>query len=266
MTPWSRDNPIATWVAAVAELLDHRFGVAVFHPDTADPISTTVPTYELPTHLFGPSELASFDFVVYSLGDRGSHDAIHAASSRVPGVVVLHDLALHASFADLWLAEGGPEGYFELLERWTDAKVAAAARRSQATTSPFAWTPYAAGSAPLFEPAISSAHGVIAVSDADAVRVRERFVGPVEVVPVGAPEHAADRIADFLENHVAFERPVLALADDLSRAIERIGASGDAVILRRATAWADALYFDVNPRATGMGGVAEPGRPRPVGT
>ncbi len=71
---------------------------------------------------------ASFDQVVYQLGNNPFHEPMFAEAMREPGIVVLHDLVLHHLIVEMTLARGDVEGYVAALEASHGAEGAAWAR------------------------------------------------------------------------------------------------------------------------------------------
>jgi glycosyltransferase involved in cell wall biosynthesis len=57
------------------------------------------------------------------------------------------------------------------------------------------------------------------------------------------PDHYARAVIDFLAGPVAYDRPVLTLVDDVSRALQRAGARGTDTMVRRGSAAIGDLFF-----------------------
>jgi len=125
---------------------------------------------------------------LYHLGnDPNAHGWIVRALDRRPGVVVLHEIALHELFASLALAQGDVDWYLRAVERDGGSSAVKLARRSLAGLIPPLWE-----TRPLELPLIS---GVL--ERAEAVIVHSRFAeervrtagyrGHIRRVPMPAP-------------------------------------------------------------------------------
>jgi len=96
---------IADYAADVLELLSARHEIELFHAQgevdaSRLPGSATVHTA---SHLVARHRQCPYDLVVYQMGNGRAHDFIYEVLSRVPGLLVLHDLVLHHARAAQFL-------------------------------------------------------------------------------------------------------------------------------------------------------------------
>jgi glycosyltransferase involved in cell wall biosynthesis len=125
---------------------------------------------------------------LYHLGnDPMAHGWIHAALRRRPGVVVLHEVSLHALVAGLTLGRGDRTSYLAAVERDAGAAGRLAAERALAGLDPPLWETHPV-EIPLLAELLDHAEGVIVHSDYAARKVRETgYHRPVHRVPFPAP-------------------------------------------------------------------------------
>ncbi len=120
------------------------------------------------------------DAVLYHLGDHHRfHAAIWRACRELPGVVVLHEIALHHLVRDATLHAGRPAAYVAELARAGGSEGEKAARRALATgipLDPYRW--------PLSEPVLDASRSVIVHSEwAREQLLARRPAARVHVVP-----------------------------------------------------------------------------------
>lgn len=119
------------------------------------------------------------DLVLYHLGDnRAFHGEIWRTALAVPGVVVLHELALHHLVRDSTLHRGDPEAYVAEVAYAGSAEGEAAAREAIASgvpLDPYRW--------PLCERVVDRSLGVVVHSEwARAEVLRRRPAARVAIV------------------------------------------------------------------------------------
>jgi glycosyltransferase involved in cell wall biosynthesis len=122
----------------------------------------------------------SADVALFQLGnDPEGHGWIYEALRRRPGLVVLHEVALHGLVAGLTLGRGNREGYLAAVERDGGAEGRAAAERSLAGLDPPLWESRP-DEFPLVREALDFAQGVVVHSEYAERKVRAAgYQGPV---------------------------------------------------------------------------------------
>jgi glycosyltransferase involved in cell wall biosynthesis len=120
------------------------------------------------------------DVAVFQLGnDPERHGWIYDALRRRPGLVVLHEVALHGLVAGLTLGRGDREGYLAAVERDGGAGGRAAAERALAGIDPPLWE-VRPEEFPLVHEALDCAQGVVVHSAYAEGKVRAAgYSGPV---------------------------------------------------------------------------------------
>jgi glycosyltransferase involved in cell wall biosynthesis len=96
---------IADHAADVLELLAGRHELDLFHgQETVDASRLPESAAILPaSELVGRHRARPYDLVAYQMGNGRAHDFAYRLLSRVPGLLVLHDLVLHHARAALFL-------------------------------------------------------------------------------------------------------------------------------------------------------------------
>jgi glycosyltransferase involved in cell wall biosynthesis len=96
---------IADYAADVLELLGDRHDVELFHAqEEVDASRLPVGAPLLPaSELVARHRERPYDLAVYQMGNGRAHDFVYEWMSRVPGLLVLHDLVLHHSRAARFL-------------------------------------------------------------------------------------------------------------------------------------------------------------------
>lgn len=122
----------------------------------------------------------SADVALFQLGnDPEGHGWIYEALRRLPGLVVLHEVALHGLVAGLTLGRGDREGYLAAVERDGGAEGLVAAERALAGLDPPLWEARP-DEYPLVREALDFAQGVVVHSEYAEGKVRAAgYEGPV---------------------------------------------------------------------------------------
>ena len=96
---------IADYAADLLELLAGRHEIELFHAqDRVDPSRLPAGLPLLPaSELTARHHERPYELAVYQMGNGRSHDFVYGVLSRVPGLLVLHDLVLHHSRAAQFL-------------------------------------------------------------------------------------------------------------------------------------------------------------------
>lgn len=101
---------IAAYTAELLPSLADQFAVDVFVDGPATPLDGA--RVVRPAHAFVPEQvLRPFDLVVYQLGNAACHDYMWPYLVRYPGLVVLHDAAVHHARARALLSRGRKDDY-----------------------------------------------------------------------------------------------------------------------------------------------------------
>lgn len=143
--------------------------------------------FVLPRPRYAKTALQGYDAVFYQLGNHAdNHGAIWRCAQSYPGIVVAHDVNLHAL-----VRRTPPEpdqdrpDYLELLERLYGPTVRQHALDALRGARPDApWVLPAVNRYPMLEAVLVGARAVLVHSDSAAELVRERFIGHVATAPL----------------------------------------------------------------------------------
>lgn len=264
---------IADYTRDVVRALGGSHAIELFHsqPQVEEVgLSPAFPILELPAR----AQAKPYDAVIYQMGNASAHDFMYSWMERVPGVVILHDLVLHHSFARRYTESPEALAYAadpgsrekqveaEVVHRSFLAAIEAAypGQGERLKDAHFNTTgDLLAYVFPLFEPALSGARGVGAHNSfmVEAIQGARpdlpcvRLAMPVEPVPVPTQAPAALRARLGLQSDhfvvgcfglVTREKRI----DTVARAVARIAASSPNIRLLLAgpvsdTAWLQEL-------------------------
>jgi glycosyltransferase involved in cell wall biosynthesis len=100
---------IADYTIDVVRALGADADIDLFHDQ--DRLSDSLPSAFSIAELPGRAASRRYDAVVYQMGNAPAHDFMYSWMEKVPGVVVLHDLVLHHSFARRFLESPEARAY-----------------------------------------------------------------------------------------------------------------------------------------------------------
>lgn len=101
---------IADYTMDVARALQGPHAIELFHEQSEVSGSLGFPSFPI-AELPARAGAEPYDAVVYQMGNAPAHDFMYGWMERVPGVVVLHDLVLHHSFARRFLESPETQAY-----------------------------------------------------------------------------------------------------------------------------------------------------------
>jgi glycosyltransferase involved in cell wall biosynthesis len=192
-TPFHPRSAIGRVSQAVVGELQKTAEIDVWHPPVAELLETKAPQIPFAGGPGDAARLATYDFVVYNIGNHvANHWAIFEAARRTPGIVVLHDLSLQEFFSGGYLQS--PElkpHYTAAVGRWYGEQgLAAVASLVDGVSGEFLAS---AGvlDFPLFEEAIAGAYAVVTHAPFASRRVAAVFPGIVHTL---ALPHCPSRI------------------------------------------------------------------------
>jgi glycosyltransferase involved in cell wall biosynthesis len=183
-TPFSPESAIGMVSEMAVEALARRDGVEV---DVWHPARSAGRTWSGTTRVLDPHQaevLEDYDHVVFHLGDHSwNHLDLWKASLRVPGLVILHDVAMANLFHGHLLERGDyPQEY----GRWYGPEVQERADRALAGEPGEApWLEDHGAAFPFLSLAAEGARQVVVHSEFAAARVRDAVLA--DVVVVGLP-------------------------------------------------------------------------------
>ena len=158
---------IADYSALLLPALERRVDIAVARPRNSNP----------------PADVALFQVG----NDPEQHGWIYDALRRRPGLVVLHEVALHGLIAGLTLGRGDQNGYLAAVERDGGVDARVRAERGLAGLEPPLWESQP-DRFPLIREALDFARGVVVHSGYAESKVRAAgYAGPVHRVAYPAP-------------------------------------------------------------------------------
>lgn len=131
---------IADYAAEILALLAPRHAIELFHAqDDVDPARLPASCPIHPASSFLERHAARpYDVAVYQLGNGSAHDFLYPLLTKVPGLLVLHDLVLHHSRARTFLASPAARAYAAAPwsdERRRDAELDLAAYEAEVAAS-----------------------------------------------------------------------------------------------------------------------------------
>jgi glycosyltransferase involved in cell wall biosynthesis len=170
-------------VAYFSPLLPERSGIADYSalllPALRERVEVTIAK---------PRRSPSADVALYHLGNNPeAHGWIYEALQRRPGLVVLHEVSLHALIAGLTLGRGQRARYLAAVERDAGSAGRAAAERALERLEPPLWETHPL-EIPLLAEALDHATGVIVHSGFAERKVREQgYDRPIHRIAFAAP-------------------------------------------------------------------------------
>jgi len=183
VTPFHERSAIAEFSQRVTNELAKLAEVEIWTADDAPLLASEL---EMVGYRRGSKDLDALrhhDAVVYNMGNYlGYHGAIHGVSKKYPGVVILHDRALHHMFADMWLTgdTADPVHYIERMGfHYGAAGVQAASEYLRGVREPVWESDEDLLRFPLYEESIMNALGVVTHSQGQARQVAAGWCGPV---------------------------------------------------------------------------------------
>ncbi len=182
-TPFHTDSAIGEFSQHVTAELSRFADVEIWTADAEPWLATKLPLVPYDLDSDELDRLPDHDAVVYNMGNYlGYHASIHAVSKRHPGIVILHDRALHHLFAELWLhgPDHDPPRYIDRMRAHYGEDGALAAQGAlRGERAPVWESDEDVLRYPLYEEAIVNATAVVTHSAKQARDVRSRWLGPV---------------------------------------------------------------------------------------
>jgi glycosyltransferase involved in cell wall biosynthesis len=168
-------------IGFVSPLPPARSGIADYAAAVLEPLKALahVEVFEQPP---GAKVLASFDRVIYQMGNNGLHSDIYEAALEHPGVIVLHEANLHHLHAERTIKRGNWDAYMEGVAYDGGPEALAFAERVRRLEV----GPDYLG-VPMLKRLLERAEGIIVHSDAVGREIRAAgFNGPVAKIWHGA--------------------------------------------------------------------------------
>ena len=182
-TPFHRRSAIARVGQLVTAELAELADVEIWTSDGEPLLETSLPVVGYKPGSRDLDALRERDAIVYNLGNHlENHGDIHAVATRHPGVVVLHDRALHHLFADMWLATEEPEvdRYVEGMRRHYGSQgMRSAVAYLNGERTPAWESDEDLVRFPLYEESLANAIGAITHSREQAAAITRKWLGPV---------------------------------------------------------------------------------------
>ncbi len=183
LTPFHVHSAIGEFSQHVTKELATFADVEIWTLDDMPLLETELPLVGYTPGSDDLEDLMGRDVVVYNMGNYlGYHGGIYSVAREYPGVVILHDRALHHMFADMWLMGPRPDPprYVQRMSVYYGDEGADTALASLRGERRPVWESdedilrY-----PLYEESIVNAVGVVTHSESQARDVRSRWLGPV---------------------------------------------------------------------------------------
>jgi glycosyltransferase involved in cell wall biosynthesis len=183
LTPFHERSAIGEFSQYVTSELAQFAEVEIWTSDDAPLLSTGLPLVGYSRGSKDLDELRYRDVIVYNMGNYlGYHGDIHAVSKEYPGVVILHDRALHHLFSDMWLmgAQPDPVRYIQRMgAHYGAAGIEIASQSLRGNRKPVWESNEDLVRFPLYEESIMNALGVVTHSKEQAREIGAQWLGPV---------------------------------------------------------------------------------------
>jgi glycosyltransferase involved in cell wall biosynthesis len=204
VTPFHGHSAIGEFSQHVTAELAKLADVEIWTSDDAPLLSTDLPLVGYSRGSKDLDELRYRDIIVYNMGNYlGYHGDIHAVSQEHPGVVILHDRALHHLFADMWLMGEDPDPVHYIKRmgaHYGAAGIDVASESLRGNRKPVWESDEDLLRFPLYEESITNALGVVTHSKGQARDVAAGWLGPVAALKLPC-------YSDILASANVSERP-----------------------------------------------------------
>jgi len=181
ITPFSPDATMGKYASLILPALSRRHEVDIWCPPAPRIIEAQVPVITFDARrALGDPRLDTYELLVYQMGNDASHfvQILELASHR-PGILILHDYALHGLLAHYYLSVlRQPLDYVRLMEQTHGQQGRKLAEDTILGRNPGIWTSDTVSDYPLFEPLLANALGAVVHSDFYLRAVRRVFSGP----------------------------------------------------------------------------------------
>lgn len=182
-TPFSKNSAIGKYSQSITNELIKECEIDLWLSNTSNPLPTELKIFYYQESEDLSAKLKGYDFVIYNIGNNLEfHNDIYEASNKVKGIVILHDFIMQHFFAAYYLRLGNKQAYVDDMERLYGIRGRDIAFDSiNNKRKPF-WETDEVSEYPFFEKAIEGAIGVVTHSQFHADKVRQKFLGPVDVI------------------------------------------------------------------------------------
>jgi glycosyltransferase involved in cell wall biosynthesis len=187
-TPFSRHSAIGRFSRTVTAELARHAVVDIWTHHQDDLHATDLMVLPIASLHNRPERLASYDHVVYNLGDNwANHGGIFETLERTPGlshtrrstIVVLHDYVMHHFFEALYLGHrNDPEAYLQKVQTIYGLAARQEVAEGLATGCPLDMSPRAVNY-PFFEPCLTHATAAVTLSGFLEGKVQAQALCPV---------------------------------------------------------------------------------------
>lgn len=182
-TPFAKNSAIGKYSQSITNELIKECEIDLWLSNTTNTLPTELKIFYYQQSDDLSSKLKDYDFVIYNIGNNlGFHKDIYEASSKVKGIVILHDFVMQHFFAAYYLSSGNKQAYVDDMERLYGIRGREIAFDSINNKRKPLWETDEVLEYPFFEKAIEGAIGVITHSQFHADKVRQKFFGPVDVI------------------------------------------------------------------------------------
>ncbi len=189
-TPFHPQSAIGQVSRIVCEELQKNCEVDIFAFDLGEYISSSVPVIKFNPVDINLHRLASYDYVVYNMGNfAGYHKEIWEVLQRYPGILLLHDQLMQNFFYQITMLPDfgghpvtGESKYLEVMRTCYGEEGEAAGKALYKTyfgeEKKRIWESDAALAYPLLEPLLAKVTGVFSHASFFVNKIKEYFYGP----------------------------------------------------------------------------------------
>jgi glycosyltransferase involved in cell wall biosynthesis len=192
-TPFSTNSAIGRYSQSITNKLIDYCEVDLWSSDKSNLLPTELKIFHYQGSEDLSAKLRGYDFIIYNMGNNlAFHKDIYEVSNKVKGIVILHDYVMQHFFAAYYQFIRNKQAYIEEMERLYGIRGRDIAIDSiNNKRKPF-WETDEVSEYPFFEKAIENAIGVIVHSGFCAEKVKQKFLGPIDMIY--HPFYSYDRI------------------------------------------------------------------------
>jgi glycosyltransferase involved in cell wall biosynthesis len=192
-TPFSTNSAIGRYSQSITNKLIDYCEVDLWSSEKSNLLPTELKIFHYQGSEDLSAKLRGYDFIIYNMGNNlAFHKDIYEVSNKVKGIVILHDYVMQHFFAAYYQFIRNKQAYIEEMERLYGIRGRDIAIDSiNNKRKPF-WETDEVSEYPFFEKAIENAIGVIVHSGFCAEKVKQKFLGPIDMIY--HPFYSYDRI------------------------------------------------------------------------
>jgi len=184
-TPIAKDTGVSKYSHSVLNELIKKCEVDIWVSSAEEnPLFTGLKIYYYNSNDDLSDKLKGYDFIIYNIGNNLFHADIYEVLCKIKGIAILHDFIMHHFLVTYYYRKGNTDPYVSFMEKFYGS----AGRDIALTSLQFKgipiWETDEVIKYPLFEKILEGALGVITHSRFHADMVKQKFLGPVCMLPL----------------------------------------------------------------------------------